>query len=86
VRHVGDLEHVLVGLGGQATHEVELHLPPPLRVRRCDGPDQVVLADHLVDHPAQSFRTAFGGERQPGSPAVAGEFVREVDVERVDAS
>ena len=46
---VGDLKHVFVGLCGQTTHEVQLHLAPAGRVGRGHGVDQVVLADHLVD-------------------------------------
>ena len=84
-RHLGDLEDVLVGLGRQADHEVELHLPPAGGVRRRDGVDEVLLAHHLVDDLAQALRPALGGERQPGAAAVAAELLGEVDVERVDA-
>ena len=84
LRQVGDLQDVLVGLGGQPAHEVELHLPPAVGVRRRDGPDQVLLGDHLVDHLAHPLRAALGGERQPGAAAVAGELVGQRDVEGVD--
>ena len=62
---VGNREHVLVGLGGQPAHEVELHLPPAVAVRRRDRAQQVVLADHLVDDPSHPLGAAFGGEGQP---------------------
>ncbi len=71
VGHLGDLEDVLVGLGGQAAHEVELDLAPALGVRGRGGADQVVLADHLVDDAAQPLRAALGRERQAGAAAVA---------------
>ena len=82
---VGDLQHVLVGLGRQAAHEVELHLAPAGRVRGGDRADEVVLGDHLVDDLADPLGAALGGERQPGAAAVAGQLVGQVDVERVDA-
>ena len=77
-------EHVLVGLGRQADHEVELHLAPAVGVRRGDGPDQVLLGDHLVDHLAHPLAAALGREGQAGAAAVAGELVGERDVEGVD--
>ena len=82
--HLGDLEDVLVGLGRQPAHEVELHLAPAGGVGGGDGADQVVLAHHLVDDLAQPLAAALGGEGQPGAPAVAGELLGQVDVERVD--
>src|SRR5664280_3915385 len=81
---VGDLKHVLVGLGGQAAHEVQLHLPPAGRVGRGDGVDQVVLADHLVDDLANALRAALGRERQAGTAPAAGQLVGQVDVEGID--
>ena len=74
----------VVGLGGQAAHEVELHLPPAVGVGGGDRPDQVVLGDHLVDHLADPVRAALGREGQPGPPAVPAQLVGERDVERVD--
>ena len=64
---LGDLEHVLVGLGGQAAHEVELHLAPAGAVGRGDGVDEVLLGDHLVDHLADALGPALGRERQARS-------------------
>ncbi len=80
---IRDGEHVVVGLGGQAAHEVQLDLPPALGVGRADRTDQVIFADHLVDDLPQPFGAALGREREPAAPAVAGELVGECDVERV---
>ena len=60
--HGRDLHHVLVGLGGKPTHEVQLHLPPPGAVRSCDGADQVLFGDHLVDDLADAFAAALGAK------------------------
>ncbi len=84
-RHVGDLEDVVVGLRGQAAHEVQLHLTPAVAVGRGDRTDQVLLRDHLVDDLAHALRAALGGEGQAGAAAVAGQLVGQVDVEGVDA-
>jgi hypothetical protein len=78
-------EHVLVGLGRQPAHEVQLHLPPAGRVGGRDGADQVLLGDHLVDHLAHPLGAALGRERQARALAVAGQLVGQVDVEGVDA-
>src|SRR5690606_20118718 len=83
--HVGDLQDVVVGLGGQAAHEVQLDLAPAVAVGRGDGADEVVLGDHLVDDLADALRAALGGEGEAGTAAVAGQFVGQVDVEGVDA-
>ncbi len=84
-RHVGDLEDVVVGLGRQAAHEVQLHLAPAVAVGGGDGADQVVFRDHLVDDLADALRAALGGEGQAGAAAVAGQLVGQVDVEGVHA-
>lgn len=84
-RHVTDLEDVLVGLGGQAAHEVQLHLTPAVAVRGGHRPDQVLLGDHLVDDLAHPLGAALGGEGETGAAAVAGQLVGQVHVERVDA-
>ena len=82
---VGDLQHVLVGLGGQTAHEVELHLAPAVGVRRRDRADEVLLGHRLVDDPADPLAAALGGEGQAGAPSVAGQLVGQRDVEGVDA-
>ena len=81
-----DRQHILVGLGRQPAHEIQLDLPPALRVRRRDRPDQIILGDHLVDHLAQPLGAALGREGEAGASAVAGQLVGEVDVERVHSS
>ena len=82
---VGDLQHVLVGLGGQPAHEVELHLAPAVGVRRRHRADEVLLGHRLVDHPADALAAALGGEGQAAAPSVAGQLVGQRDVEGVDA-
>jgi hypothetical protein len=81
---LGDLQDVLVGLGRQPAHEVELHLPPAGGVRGGHRADEVLLGDHLVDDLADALGAALGGEGQPGASAVAGQLVGQVDVEGVD--
>ena len=83
--HVLDPQDVLVGLGGQPTHEVQLHLTPSVAEGRGHGVDEVLLGDLLVDDPAHPFRAALGSEGEPGSASVARELVGQVDVEGVDA-
>src|SRR5690606_15557778 len=80
-----DLEDVLVGLGRQAAHEVELDLSPARAVRRGDGADEILLAHHLVDDSADPLAATLGGEGEAGPAPVAGQLVGQVDVERVDA-
>ena len=81
--HVADLQDVLVGLGGQAAHEVQLHLAPAVAVGGGDGTDQVLLGDHLVDDLAHALAAALGGEGETGAAAVARQLVGQVDVEGV---
>ena len=64
---LGDAERVLVGLGGQAGEEVELHPAPPLRERRLDRAVEVLLADELVDDLAHPPRARLGGEGEAGA-------------------
>src|SRR6476469_8341545 len=85
LRHRRDLQHVVVGLGRQAAHEVQLHLAPAVGVRGAHRPDQVLFGHRLVDHAADALAAALRGEGQAGTPAVAGQLVGQVDVERVDA-
>ncbi len=85
LRQVRDLQHVLVGLGGEAAHEIELHLTPAGGVGRGHRVDEVVLGDHLVDDLADALAATFGRKRETRAAAVAGELVGQVDVERVDA-
>ena len=85
VGELGDLEDVLVGLRREAAHEVELHLAPAGGVRGRRRADEVVLADRLVDDPAQPLAAALGREGQAGAASAAGQLLRERDVEGVDA-
>ncbi len=64
---LGDAEGVLVGLGGQAGHEVQLHPPPPLGVGGFHRSVEVVVGNELVDDPAHAPRAGFGGEGQAGA-------------------
>ena len=81
---LGDLHDVLVGLGRQPAHEVELDLPPAGAIGRGDGVDQVLLGHHLVDDLADPLGPALGREGEAGAATVAGELVGQVDVEGVD--
>src|SRR6185312_4423017 len=67
----------------QPAHEIQLDLPPTGAKRGGDGADEVLFGHHLVDHPADPFGAAFGGEGQPGATAVTGDLVGEVDIEGV---
>src|SRR3954447_18913789 len=58
LRQVGDLQDVVVGLGRQAAHEVELDLAPARGVRGGHRVDQVLLGDHLVDDLADALAAA----------------------------
>jgi len=57
-------EGVFVHLGRQTGQEVELHAPPPLRVRGVDCGVEVFFKDQLVDDLAQPPRPGFGCERE----------------------
>ena len=65
---VGDAERVLVGLGGQAGEEVELHAGPALAVGRFDRAVQVLLGDELVDDGTKPPRARLRRERQTRTP------------------
>src|SRR6266545_3823268 len=79
-----DREHVLVCLGRQAAHEIELHLPPAAGICGGHGANQILLGDHLVDHLADPLRAALGREGQSGATAVTAQLVGERDVEGVN--
>ena len=46
---IRDAQHILVSLGGQAQHEVELHAAPPAGESGAAGLEQVLLPQVLVD-------------------------------------
>ena len=81
---LGDSKRVLVGLGGQASEEVELHPAPPLRVGRLHRRVEVVLGDELVDHLAHPPAARLGGEREPGAAGPL-DLSRDAYRESVDA-
>ena len=64
---LGDAEGVLVGLGGEAGEEVELHPPPALAEGRVDRGVEVLLGDQLVDDLAHPPRAGLGGEGEAGA-------------------
>jgi hypothetical protein len=67
---VGDAQRVLVGLGGEAGEEVQLHPTPALRVRRLDGAVEVFFADQLVDDLAHAPGAGLGSEREAGAASL----------------
>ena len=80
---VGDAEHVVVALAGQADHEIELDLAIAGLHRRADAAQQFLVAEALVDDVAQALGAGFGGE---GEPRLAGtaEDMGDVGVEAID--
>ena len=80
---LGDAERVVVGLGGHAGEEVELHPLPALRVRAVDRGVEVVVGDELVDHLPDPPRAALGREREPGAAHLL-DLAGDADGERVD--
>src|SRR5204862_5332629 len=78
-----DCQHVLISFGRQPAHEVELDLPPALRVGSRNSANQVIFSDHLVDHFAHPLGAALGRESQSGAPSIAGQLVCKIDIERV---
>ena len=79
-----DAAHVLVLLGGQADHEVELHLRPAAREDALGGFEQLLLGDVLVDHVAHALRAGLGREGETGGAHLA-DLVEHVFVEPVGA-
>jgi hypothetical protein len=80
---LGDAQGVLVGLGGQAGEEVELHPPPALRVGGVDRGVEVLLGDELVDHLAHAPGAGLGGEGEAAAPGPL-ELGGDADGEGVD--
>ena len=79
-----DALDVVVGLGGQTDHEVELAAAPSRLKRSVDGPEQVVLRHVLVDHVAQALRTRLGREGE-ATLLLPRDELGHVDAERVEA-
>ncbi len=67
-RELDDGAHVLVALGGQADHEVELHQVPAGFEDGVDGVEEILFGVALVDHPPHPFG---GGLRRDGEAALA---------------
>ena len=61
---VGDAQHVLVGLGGQTQHEVELHTAPTTGKGGAAGVQQIFFGDVLVDGVTEPLGTCLGSEGQ----------------------
>src|SRR5437016_5981776 len=59
-----DGAYVLVALGGQADHEVELHQVPARLEDGVDGVQQVLLRVALVDHAAHALGGRLGRHRE----------------------
>ncbi len=63
-----DPAHVLVLLGRQADHEVELHAVPAAREDALGRGHELLFGDVLVHHVAHALRAGLGRERQPADP------------------
>ena len=59
-----DLANVVVFLGGQPNHEVELHLVPSTREHALGGLHELLFGDVLVDDVAHALAAGLGRERQ----------------------
>ena len=62
---VCDAQHVLVGLGGQTQHEVELYAGPATGKGGAAGLHQVLLGDVLVDGVPKPLGPCLGSKGQP---------------------
>ena len=61
---VGDAQHILIRLGGQAQHKVQLD-PAPAAGKSCsDGLHQVLLPQVLIDGVPQALGARLRGEGQ----------------------
>jgi hypothetical protein len=79
VGQVADGGHVLVGLGRQADHEIELHRVPTAAVDLLGHGHQVVVGDPLVDdraHPVRGRLRREGEARLPDGAHHVGEVHR----------
>ena len=65
LNEAGDALDVVIGLGWQADHEIELATTPTSGERRIDGTEQVIFRHVLVDDIAQPLSASFGSEREP---------------------
>ena len=67
---LGDAQHVLVGLRGQAQHEVELHGVPAAGEGGPQALGERLLGDIFVDGVPQPLGAGLGGEGEPRLPAL----------------
>lgn len=65
-RKIRDVVHILVSLGGQAQHEVQLDRRPASFKCFPDGAQKVFFGDALVDNIAQALGTGLRRKRQRG--------------------
>ena len=84
LREFCDADDVLVRLGRQPHHEVELDRLPALLERRAHRVQQVVFRHVLVDDVAQTLRARFGRKRQAALSHLL-QSLGDVDGETVDA-
>ena len=64
--HVGDAQHIVVLLGRETDHEVQLRPVPAAREHPPAGLVDVLFADILVHDIAHPLRAGFGGEGEAG--------------------
>jgi hypothetical protein len=81
-REIGDGADVVVALGRQADHEVQLDVVPAALVGLARHAEQLLVGDPLVDERPQPGRGRLGGKRQ-ASAADVGDHVCQLDGERV---
>ena len=65
-REIDQRVHVLVGLGREPDHEVELDEVPAGLEGEARGAEDLLLVEVLVDHVPQPLRAGFGGHREAG--------------------
>ena len=81
---LGDAQQILVGLGGQAHHKVQLHAVVAGGKGHPAGFQQVFLPQVFVDDVPQALRTRFGSEGQAAFPHLL-DALRQVQVKGVGA-
>ena len=79
-----DAANVVVVLGGQADHEVELHLGPPAREHALRRLEELLLGNVLVHDVAHALRSSLRREGEPRR-ANALDLVEEIRLQAVSA-
>ena len=64
LRHAGNRRDILIRLAGQPDHEVKFDVIPPLLEGGLHAPEQVLVADLLVDDAPQPLRGRLGRQRE----------------------